>query len=143
MTITATTTATAVPAGPPPPFDPELAAGLAALGELPTTLTADMIPALRQLDLLPPVTDDDLRSGGAFEVEKRTVPGPPGARPVDPTRRQAGGRTTENLAHAKSPLRASRSRRSSVRRGSRGAPPPSVTGAIHAMTSSSSLTSAN
>jgi acetyl esterase/lipase len=75
MTISA---ATAVPIGPPPPFDPELAAGLAVLGEVPATFTADMIPALRQSELLQPISDDDLRRGGAFEVEERQVPGPPG-----------------------------------------------------------------
>jgi hypothetical protein len=53
------------------------------------------------------------------------------------------GRTTENLAATKSPLRPASTRRSSVRRGSRGAPPPSVTGAIDTMTSSSSPASAN
>ncbi len=42
---------------------------------------------------------------------------------------QEGGRTTENLAQTKSPFRAVSSRRSSIRRGSSGAPAPSVTGA--------------
>jgi hypothetical protein len=48
-------------------------------------------------------------------------------RQMGPDRPQAGGRTPENLAQATSPFRPSSSRRSSIRRGSRGAPPPSVT----------------
>jgi hypothetical protein len=56
---------------------------------------------------------------------------------------QPAERTTENLAEAKSPFRPSSSRRSSRRRGSRGAPPPSVTGAIDTMISSSRPASAN
>ena len=56
---------------------------------------------------------------------------------------QSVGRTTENLAQEKSPLRPSSSSRSSIRRGSSGAPPPSVTGAIETITSSSSPASAN
>jgi predicted dehydrogenase len=58
-------------------------------------------------------------------------------------RRQAGGRATENLAETKSPFRPSSSRRSSIWRGSRGAPAPSVTGAIDTITSSRSPTSPN
>src|SRR6185437_567372 len=57
--------------------------------------------------------------------------------------RQPGWRTTENLAETKSPFRPTSSRRSSIRRGSNGAPPPSVTGAIETITSSSSPASAN
>ena len=57
--------------------------------------------------------------------------------------RQPGWRTTENLAETKSPFCPTSSRRSSIRRGSKGAPPPSVTGAIETMTSSSSPASAN
>lgn len=64
--------------GPPPPFDPELAAALAVLG-LPSAFTADMIPALRQgIPGMAPPTDEELSRDGAFEVEERTVPGPPG-----------------------------------------------------------------
>lgn len=64
--------------GPPPPFDPELAAALAVLG-LPSAFTADMIPALRQgIPGMVPPTDEELSRDGAFEVEERTVPGPPG-----------------------------------------------------------------
>nr|WP_239521779.1 alpha/beta hydrolase [Geodermatophilus sabuli] len=42
-------------------------------------LTADAIPALRQHPLTPRPTDEDLRRGGAFAVEERSVPGPEGA----------------------------------------------------------------
>jgi hypothetical protein len=75
-----------------------------------------------QFDLLPP-------------VDGATLPG------VDTT--HAGVRTTESLAQAKSPFRPSSSSESSIRRGSSGAPAPSVTGAICTMTSSSSPESAN
>jgi acetyl esterase/lipase len=81
-------TATSTPAteltdrvGPPPPFDPQLAAALAPLAEiLSPALTPDMIPLLRRPNpAMPAPTDDDLRRGGAFTVEERTVPGPDGA----------------------------------------------------------------
>jgi acetyl esterase/lipase len=67
--------------GPPPPFDPELAAGLAPLAEfLAVPMTAETIPVLRQSNAaLPAVTDDELSRGGAFIVEERLVPGPAGA----------------------------------------------------------------
>jgi acetyl esterase/lipase len=68
------------PTGPPPPFDPELAAALAVVAEnLPAALTLDMIPAMRQGAILARPSDDDLRRGGAFEVTERLVPRPPGA----------------------------------------------------------------
>jgi acetyl esterase/lipase len=72
---------TPTPVGPPPPFDPELAAVLAAIAEfLPPALTVDMIPALRQPNpALPAPTDEELARGGAFTVEERAVPGPEGA----------------------------------------------------------------
>ena len=83
-----TPTAAAAPAapvptalvGPPPPFDPELAAVLAALGDqMSPSLTAEMIPAVRDARRATSVvTDDELRRGGAFEFEERTVPGPAG-----------------------------------------------------------------
>jgi len=71
----------AVQVGPPPPFDPELAAVLAPLAEvLPPALTPDLIPLARQPNpAMPPPSDDDLRRGGAFTVQERQVPGPPGA----------------------------------------------------------------
>jgi SAM-dependent methyltransferase len=82
----------------------------------------------------PPGAGSRLRSTAGFSRAGREE---------SPGSDQAGGRTTENLAEANSPLRPSSSRRSSIRRGSRGAPPPSVTGAIDTRTSSSSPTSAN
>ena len=69
------------PTGPPPPFDPELAAALAAIGDLlPRELTLDLIPAMRQPNpAMPRPSDDDLRRGGTFDVTERLVPGPQGA----------------------------------------------------------------
>jgi acetyl esterase/lipase len=68
------------PIGPPPPFDQELARGLAELDRPgPALTTLDSIPEVRRArGALPPVTDDDLRRGGGFEVSTRTVPGPAG-----------------------------------------------------------------
>jgi acetyl esterase/lipase len=66
----------------PPPFDPELAAQLQAVNDLlPPTITADMIPAGRQLHSgsFAPPTNEELACGGLFEIEERAVPGPPGA----------------------------------------------------------------
>jgi acetyl esterase/lipase len=53
-----------------------LLAGLA--GQLPSSITAEMIGPMRE-GALNPVTDDDLRRGGAFDVQERSVPGPAGA----------------------------------------------------------------
>jgi acetyl esterase/lipase len=68
----------------PPPFDPELAPALETIKGGPIsggTFTADMIQALREgsASALPPVTDEDLRCGGAFEVSARHAPGADGA----------------------------------------------------------------
>jgi acetyl esterase/lipase len=61
---------------PPPPFDPELAAALdTLLADRPPALTPDLIPLMRETSILPEVTDDDLRRGGTFEFEERSVPG--------------------------------------------------------------------
>ena len=67
--------------GPPPPLDSELIAALDVIGEqLPSALTPDLIPVLRQPNpAIPPPTDDELRRGGAFEVIERLVPGPAGS----------------------------------------------------------------
>jgi acetyl esterase/lipase len=80
VTTTSAQAKAAVPAVPPP-FDPELAAALAVLAEhLPPAFTLDMIPALRQQSAaVPPVPDEALSRGGAFEVAERQVPGPAGA----------------------------------------------------------------
>ncbi|WNM36534.1 alpha/beta hydrolase [Streptomyces sp. Li-HN-5-11] len=42
-------------------------------------VTAELIPALRQGDPTPRATDEDLRRGGAYRFEERSVPGPAGA----------------------------------------------------------------
>jgi acetyl esterase/lipase len=66
----------------PPPFDPELAAHLEAIHVvLPPTITPDMIPAGRQQnsDSFAPPTNEELACDGRYEVEERSVPGPPGA----------------------------------------------------------------
>ncbi|MFF2097436.1 alpha/beta hydrolase [Streptomyces sp. NPDC058202] len=66
--------------GPPPPFDPELAAALEVIGEhLPPSLHPEMIPALREGLATLEGTDLDLTLGGAFAVEERRVPGPQGS----------------------------------------------------------------
>jgi acetyl esterase/lipase len=71
----------AVPVGPPPPFDEELAAALVVISEnFPKELTPDLIPLMRQPNpAFAHPTDDDLRRGGAFDVTERLVPGPEGA----------------------------------------------------------------
>ena len=63
-----------------PPFDPEIAAALEAMGELvPPSLLPEMIPVLRRPNpALPPATDEQLSHGGALEVTTRTVPGATG-----------------------------------------------------------------
>ncbi|MER5339103.1 alpha/beta hydrolase [Streptomyces mirabilis] len=66
--------------GPPPPFDPELAAALEIIREqLPSSFSVEMIPALREGMALSEGADLDLTRDGAFAVEERTVPGPQGA----------------------------------------------------------------
>jgi acetyl esterase/lipase len=66
----------------PPPFDPELAAALAVMGDqAPTTLLPEWISMAREAGdgpfELP--TNEALSRDGAFEVEERAVPGPEGA----------------------------------------------------------------
>jgi acetyl esterase/lipase len=62
--------------GPPPPFDPELAAAVASTGVLAgEPLTAETVPTMRQAASSAP-TDDELSRGGALTVEERLVPGP-------------------------------------------------------------------
>jgi acetyl esterase/lipase len=67
--------------GPPPPFDPELAAALAPFAAMfAEPLTVERIATLRQPNpSVPPLSDDDMRRGGTFTVEDRAVPGPEGA----------------------------------------------------------------
>lgn len=66
--------------GPPPPFDPELAAALAViLQRIPATFTPDLIQVLREGMAEQRVDDDEFRLGGRYEVTERLVPGPAGA----------------------------------------------------------------
>ncbi|GIE33735.1 esterase [Actinoplanes italicus] len=60
-----------------PPFDPELSAALSVIGEqLPPALTPEMIPLMRGGgEVLPAISDDELRRDGRFTVEERSVPG--------------------------------------------------------------------
>ena len=85
--------------GPPPPLDRELAMPLKTiLDELPMPLTHDLIEDRRRRSRTGRLTDDAIRRDGAFSLEERTVPGPPGApdvtllicRPTGPDR--TGGR---------------------------------------------------
>jgi acetyl esterase/lipase len=94
MSTTSSPPPASTPFGPPPPFDPELAAALPVLGEyLPPSFTLDMIPSLRETPGMAPITNEELSRGGALLVEERTVPGPAGApgisllvcRPADAT----------------------------------------------------------
>jgi acetyl esterase/lipase len=68
---------------PPVPFDPELAAALSVIGDqLPTSITPEMIPLMRQAtvgsEALAPPTDEELSRGGRFTVTERAAPGGPG-----------------------------------------------------------------
>jgi len=66
--------------GPPPPFDPELAAPLQMiLAELLGPLTPELIPDRRARTVAASRTDEELSQDGMFEVEHRAVPGPAGA----------------------------------------------------------------
>jgi acetyl esterase/lipase len=59
-----------------PSFDPELAAALTALAEMiPSSLTPDMIQALRDGGAMARPTDEELSRDGKFRVEERSVPG--------------------------------------------------------------------
>ncbi|MBW8485770.1 alpha/beta hydrolase [Actinomadura parmotrematis] len=66
--------------GPPPPFDPEVAAVLAAIDVPPLPFTLENLPKLReQRAVLPPPSLAELARDGAYRVEERAVPGPAGA----------------------------------------------------------------
>lgn len=68
--------------GPPVPFDPELAAPLAAIQEVisPGSLSADAVALARQdSSAMPTPTLEELSLGGTYVVEDRQVPGPAGA----------------------------------------------------------------
>jgi acetyl esterase/lipase len=67
--------------GPPVPFDPECAAALELFFPgMPSLVSVDGIAAARALDATKAfeLTDEALSRDGAFDVEERTVPGPPG-----------------------------------------------------------------
>ncbi|GAA2535413.1 alpha/beta hydrolase [Winogradskya humida] len=66
---------------PPPPFDPELAAALNAVADqMPSSVTPELIPLMRQGGgALAQLADVDLTRDGRFTIEDRTVPGPDGA----------------------------------------------------------------
>jgi len=68
----------AEPIHPAPPFDPELSAALAAVGEmLPSTLKPEMISAMREASITPPI--EELLAGRDIVHEERGIPGPEGA----------------------------------------------------------------
>lgn len=81
MSIEQTVDPSEATVGPPPPFDPQVAAILTAMAEfLPPALTAEMIPVMRAGNpAMPPPTDEELARDGVFVVEERSVPGPDGA----------------------------------------------------------------
>ncbi|MFG3157836.1 alpha/beta hydrolase [Streptomyces sp. NPDC048219] len=65
-------------AGPPPPFDPELAVALPSLtASVPPSVTSRMIPELRRRSSRGP-TDEELSRPGTFLLEERSAPGPAG-----------------------------------------------------------------
>ncbi|WP_309236395.1 MULTISPECIES: alpha/beta hydrolase [unclassified Streptomyces] len=64
----------------PPPFDADLAGPIRRiLGELPMPLTPELIPDRRRRSASGRLSDEEIRRGGVFETEERTVPGPVGA----------------------------------------------------------------
>ncbi|MBE1537280.1 alpha/beta hydrolase [Actinomadura algeriensis] len=71
------------PAGPPPPFDHELAPALRIINEhlAPDALAdPDALAAMGEASaLMDPPTDETLARDGAFTIEERAVPGPDGA----------------------------------------------------------------
>jgi len=69
-----------LPVGPPPPFDPELAAALEILRpQMPSEWKLDLVAAAREaMDALA-IPNDELARDGAFTVEDVAVPGPLGA----------------------------------------------------------------
>jgi acetyl esterase/lipase len=72
MTTTPAVDTTSGAVGPPPPFDPELAVALETVGAGVPRFTPEILPALRQ-NLSRTLSDDDVRRGGAFEIEERVA----------------------------------------------------------------------
>jgi acetyl esterase/lipase len=69
---------------PPPPFDPELEGPLQAiLEDLPMPLTPALIADRRARTIKGSLSDDDIRRGGAFDVQELAVPGPVGAPDIE------------------------------------------------------------
>ncbi|POX42771.1 esterase [Streptomyces sp. Ru73] len=68
---------------PATPFDPELAAVLDGMGDLRAAFpsSAALVPGWRArlAEMVPEPTLEQLRAGGAYEVDERTAPGPAGA----------------------------------------------------------------
>ncbi|MET7571346.1 alpha/beta hydrolase [Streptomyces sp. NPDC005492] len=68
---------TSVP--PPPPFDPELAAALELIREfISPGMSLEEIDEIRRGPAITQSAEMDLTLDGAFEIEDREVPGPPG-----------------------------------------------------------------
>jgi acetyl esterase/lipase len=66
-----------------PPIDAEVDAALRAAGEsLPSTITREDIPRLREIAAAAAPSDLELQRGDAIEIEERTVPGSNGRPPV-------------------------------------------------------------
>ena len=98
-----------MPAPPPvpPPFDPELVAVLADVGgTVPTSVTPDMIPGLREIRNRMAPSHEELRGGGAFEVEEVSVRSRTGGRSGGPpagvpSRRSRDDAVAADLPHAR------------------------------------------
>lgn len=70
------------PLGPPPPFDPELAAALEAMGDAAQAgFDLESLDRRRAelAELAPSPSLEELRAGGDFEITEHVVPGPEGA----------------------------------------------------------------
>ncbi|GHF52945.1 acetyl esterase/lipase [Amycolatopsis bartoniae] len=74
-------TSTDTPVGPPPPFDPELAAALVTVQEQrgPQVLDVESLPAVRAARAQDYLTVEELTLGGRYAVAERAVPGLAGA----------------------------------------------------------------
>jgi acetyl esterase/lipase len=79
-TMTVETVAAGPEVGPPPPYDAECGAALAALPPFPP-LTTQTIPAMRagSAEFTVRPTNEQLARDGAYTVDEHTLPGPAGA----------------------------------------------------------------